>query len=249
LTGKVAVVTGSSSGIGRAMARELAAAGADVVVHARKSREAAEETARQVRQLGRKASVLLHDLADPAAVDDLADQAWSWQGGIDVWINNAGADVLTGEGAKMPFNEKLERLWRVDVLATIRLTRNVGRRMKVRGRGAIINIGWDQALQGMEGDSGEVFAATKGAVMAFSKSAALSLAPEVRVNCIAPGWIKTAWGDGASEAWQKRAIRESQLGRWGTPEDVARVARFLASEESSFLDAQVIVVNGGFRPR
>jgi 3-oxoacyl-[acyl-carrier protein] reductase len=101
----------------------------------------------------------------------------------------------------------------------------------------------------MEGDSGEVFAATKGAVMAFSKSAALSLAPEVRVNCIAPGWIKTAWGDGASEAWQKRAIRESQLGRWGTPEDVARVARFLASEESSFLDAQVIVVNGGFRPR
>ena len=98
--------------------------------------------------------------------------------------------------------------------------------MKARGAGVIVNIGWDQAEHGMAGDSGEMFAATKGAVMAFTKSLARSLAPEVRVNCLAPGWIKTAWGEQASEYWQERASGESLLGRWGTPEDVAARGAF-----------------------
>jgi 3-oxoacyl-[acyl-carrier protein] reductase len=109
----------------------------------------------------------------------------------------------------------------------------------------ILNMGWDQAETGMEGDSGEMFAAVKGAIMAFSRSLAKSLAPAVRVNCLAPGWIKTAWGQGASEAWQDRARRESLLGRWGTPEDVARVARFLVSPAASFVNGQVVSINGG----
>jgi 3-oxoacyl-[acyl-carrier protein] reductase len=248
LSGKIAVVTGASSGIGRAIALELAAAGCGVLVHARRC-AAAHDTAQQIQALGCPASVSLFDLSEPDAHDALAEQAWNWQQGVDIWVNNAGADVLTGELARQSFEQKLAALWKIDVLACIRLTRNVGGRMKARGHGVIINIGWDQATQGMEGDSGQAFAATKAAVMAFTKSAALSLAPEVRVNCIAPGWIKTAWADQASEAWQRRALRECQLGRWGTPEDVARVARFLASPESSFIDAQVIHVNGGFRPR
>ncbi len=98
----------------------------------------------------------------------------------------------------------------------------------------------------MAGDSGQLFAAVKGAIMAFSRSLARSLAPEVRVNCLAPGWIKTAWGEGASECWQERAERESLLARWGTPEDVARVARFLVSPAAGFLTGQIIHVNGGF---
>ena len=106
-------------------------------------------------------------------------------------------------------------------------------------------MGWDQAETGMEGDSGEMFAATKGAVMAFTRSLSLSLAPEVRVNCLAPGWIKTAWGESASSEWQDRAVRETPLRRWGTPEDVAQAARFLVSPKSSFLTGQVIRVNGG----
>ena len=85
-------------------------------------------------------------------------------------------------------------------------------------------MGWDQAETGMEGDSGELFAATKGAVMAFTRSLALSLAPTVRVNALAPGWIKTAWGESASHAWQERVLRETPLARWGTPEDVADAA-------------------------
>jgi 3-oxoacyl-[acyl-carrier protein] reductase len=162
-----------------------------------------------------------------------------------VWVNNAGADVLTGEAAKAPFDEKLERLWRVDVRATITLSRAIGRRRAERGRGVIINIGWDQAEAGMAGDSGEMFAAVKGAVMCFTRSLAQSLAPNVRVNCIAPGWIRTAWGETASAAWQERAKSESLLHRWGTPEDIARTARFLASPAASFINGQVIAVNGG----
>jgi len=90
-----------------------------------------------------------------------------------------------------------------------------------------------------------LFAAAKGAVAAFSRSLACSLAPEVRVNCLAPGWIKTAWGRQASESWQQRAAGASLLGRWGTPEDVARVARFLVSPAAGFLTGQTINVNGG----
>ena len=97
----------------------------------------------------------------------------------------------------------------------------------------------------MAGDSGELFAATKGAIMAFTRSLAKSLAPHVRVNCVAPGWIKTAWGERASAAWQERAVRESLLARWGTPEDVARAVRFLVSPEAAFITGQVLPVNGG----
>jgi len=251
LADKTAVVTGSSSGIGRAIALELAAAGANVLVHARASREAAEEVAVAVRRQDRDARVVLADIANPDDCELLVEEAWAWRDGVDIWINNAGADVLTGEAAKWSFDEKLDRLWSVDVLGTIRLSRLIGARMKERGgtvpSGVIVNMGWDQAETGMAGDSGEMFAAVKGAIIAFTKSLARSLAPAVRVNCVAPGWIRTSWGDRATEYWQQRACDESLLGRWGTPEDVAKVTRFLVSPESDFVTGQVVAVNGGFR--
>ncbi len=248
LIGKTAVVTGSSSGIGKAIALALAEAGANVMVHARDSVDAALETAEQIRSLGRESEVHFCDLASESAQDALADAAWHWRAGVDVWVNNAGVDVLTGTLATASFAEKLHRLWQVDVTASMRLSRDMGARMKRQGNGVLLNIGWDQAEQGMAGDSGELFAATKGAVMAFTRSLALSLAPEVRVNCIAPGWIKTAWGDQASTEWQRRAVAESQMQRWGTPEDIAAVACFLASPAASFVAGQVISVNGGWKP-
>jgi 3-oxoacyl-[acyl-carrier protein] reductase len=247
LAGLSAVVTGASSGIGRAIALEFAAAGADVLIHARRSAAAAERTAAEAQALGVSTMIVLADLADPTARDEFAERAWAWRQGIDLLVNNAGADVLTGEAAAWPFDKKLDALWKVDVQATMTLSRAIGMRMKARGKGAIINMGWDQADHGMAGGSGELFAATKGAVMAFTKSLARSLAPEVRVNCLAPGWIQTKWGQNASDAWRRRAVGESLLGRWGLPEDVARVARFLASPAASFVTGQIAEINGGAR--
>jgi 3-oxoacyl-[acyl-carrier protein] reductase len=241
-----AIVLGSTSGIGRATARELARDGARVIVHGKRSREAAEEVAEECRGLsGGEAAVLMADLGDREAGDRLVEEAWEVWGGLDAWLHIAGADTLTGAGAKLRFEEKLDLLWEVDVVATIRLSRAVGRKMKESGAGAIVTMGWDQAETGMEGDSGELFAATKGAIMAFTRSLAVSLAPEVRVNAVAPGWIKTAWGDQAPPAWHERAIREAPLRRWGTAEEVARAARFLVGPESEFLTGQIIRVNGG----
>jgi 3-oxoacyl-[acyl-carrier protein] reductase len=237
-----AVVTGSTSGIGRAIALELGAAGAEVVIHGR-DRQRADAVCAAVRELKRKALVVVADLA-AGDLEGFVDRLWC-EAPIDVWVNNAGADVLTGDAGQMDFDEKLARLWAVDVRATIGLSRAVGRRMRERGRGVILNMGWDQADAGMAGDSGEMFAAVKGAIAAFSRSLAKSLAPHVRVNCLAPGWIRTAWGETASDAWQQRARRESLLGRWGDPDDVARVARFLASPSAEFINGQVIAINGG----
>jgi 3-oxoacyl-[acyl-carrier protein] reductase len=256
LHGLRAVVTGSSSGIGRAMAHELATGGADVVIHRRTPRtvppeagaavlQAAEAVAEEVRSFGVRSEVILADLTDPEECRRLVQTAWDAWDGIDIWINNAGADTLTGAAAGWSFERKLEELLAVDVRATMLLARDAGKRMQTRGSGVVLNMGWDQADSGMEGDSGELFAAAKGAVMAFTKSLALSLAPQVRVNCLAPGWIRTRWGENASTMWQERVRRETPLGRWGTPEDVASTVRWLAGPAAGFITGQIIRVNGG----
>lgn len=247
LAGLTAVVTGSSRGIGRAIAMALAQAGVHVLVHGRASRSDAEQAAEAAGRHGVAACVELRDLGDRATHEPFVEAAWNWRGGIDIWVNNAGADVLTGEAAKWSFTRKLDELWRVDVVATIALARAAGARMKERGSGTIINVGWDQVETGMAGDSGELFAAAKGAIIAFTKSLARSLAPEVRVNCVAPGWIKTRWGDAAPRHWQDTAVRQSLLARWGTVDDVARAVRFLASPEAGFVTGCILPVNGGLR--
>jgi 3-oxoacyl-[acyl-carrier protein] reductase len=245
LAGLRALVTGSTSGIGRAIVLELASGGADVIVHGRRSRDAAEEVAASARRLGARSAVLLADLRDPEQCQRLVTEALDAWDGCDVWVNNAGADMLTGAAGRLPFERKLEELYAVDVRATVLLARAVGRRMQDGGGGVIVNMGWDQAEAGMEGDSGELFAAAKGAVMAFTRSLALSLAPAVRVNCLAPGWVRTAWGEGASPAWQERVLRETPLRRWGAPQDVASLARWLVSPAASYITGQVIRCDGG----
>ena len=223
-------MTGSTSGIGRAIADAFSEQGADVIAHGRRS-------------LGGRC--IAADLRDPVQCDRLASQAWELFGDLDVLVLNAGADTLTGDAAKWSFDEKLEALLAVDLKATMRLARSLGARMKERGRGSIITIGWDQSETGMEGDSGQLFGAVKSAVMSFTRSLALSLAPEVRVNCIAPGWIRTAWGEAASAYWQERVRRETPLGIWGLPEDVAAAAVWLSSSLAGFITGQTIRVNGG----
>lgn len=225
LLGQRVLVTGSTSGIGKRIAIAFAGQGASVLTH------------------GRASGSHPADLSDPVACDRLADTAWG--SGLDVLVCNAGADTLTGDAAGWDFDRKLDALLAVDLKATMRLARNLGARMKARGHGVILTVGWDQAELGMEGDSGQLFAAVKGAVTCFTRSLALSLAPEVRVNCLAPGWIRTAWGETASPVWQDRVRRETPLGTWGLPEDVAEAAVWLASPESRFLTGQTIRINGG----
>lgn len=225
---RTVLVTGSTSGIGAAVAQAFRREGAAVITHGRRPLP------------GRH---ILADLRDPAQVDRLA--AESWGDGLDVLVCNAGADTLTGDGANGSFDEKLDSLLAIDLRATVRLARSVGARMRERGRGVILTVGWDQAETGMEGDSGQLFAAVKGAVMSFTRSLALSLAPEVRVNCLAPGWIRTAWGESASDGWQERVRRETPQGVWGLPEDVAAAAVWLASPAAAFVTGQTIRINGG----
>lgn len=228
LNGLTALVTGSTSGIGAAIATLFQAEGARVITHGR-------------RALGQNHVVA--DLSDAAQVTRLAEQ--SWGDGLDTLVCNAGADTLTGDAAKWPFERKLEELLAVDLKATMQLTRDIGARMKARGRGVILTVGWDQAETGMEGDSGQLFGAVKGAIMCFTRSLALSLAPEVRVNCLAPGWIRTSWGETASPVWQERVRRETPLGVWGLPDDIAAAALWLASPAAKFITGQTIRINGG----
>ncbi|MEL7499980.1 MAG: SDR family oxidoreductase [Planctomycetota bacterium] len=268
LLGQTIVVTGSSSGIGAATAVHVAARGARVVLHGRADSDRIQQVARLIRDIQDPLDPQIEDIeflfGDFSETQSWNDDRWDeWVAPIwnrcvriDHWINNAGADVLTGNWKDESFTEKLNYVWHVDVAATMMLSRVVGERMqnqptpesesekRVPG---IVNIGWDQADQGMAGESGIMFAATKGAVMAMSKSLAQHFAPTVRVNCVAPGWIRTKWGEATSEYWNQRAAGESLLNRWGTPEDVAAMIGFLCSGDAQFVNGQVLNVNGGFR--
>ncbi|QVL34597.1 2-amino-4-hydroxy-6-hydroxymethyldihydropteridine diphosphokinase [Telmatocola sphagniphila] len=228
LQNKRAFIAGSTSGIGKAIADEFRRRGAIVLTHGRSS-----------------SADIRGDLSQTAEQDQVFRTAWAMRSGLDIWIQVAGADTLTGEAARWSFDRKLQELLAVDVTACMRMTRQAGEAMKAHRGGSIITIGWDQAELGMEGDSGQLFTATKSAIHSFTKSLAKSLAPHVRVNCIAPGWIRTAWGENAPEIWQERVRSESLLHRWGLPEDIARLASFLCSDDAAYLNGQVINVNGG----
>ncbi len=241
MAGKTAMVTGASSGIGLEIAEELALAGARVIIHGRKK----ELLRKACQHLGKKHHYIVEDLSQPGSGSRLVAKALELAPDLEIWVHNAGADILTGEWKNVEFLQKLAILTQVDLVGCIEATRAAGESFKHRGRGAIVTIGWDQADTGMEGDSGQLFGAVKGGVMSFTKALAMSLAPNVRVNCVAPGWIKTAWGNQASTPWQERVLRETPLGRWGTPADIARCTRFLCGPNSSFITGQVIQVNGG----
>ena len=249
LAGRRAIVTGASSGIGRETALELARGGADVLVHAANNRDGAEETAGLVCDLGRTAEVALMDFRSENIAAEFADRIGDWAA-ADIFVGNAGADLLTTDARNFAYADKLALLWEVDVRAGLLLAKDFCERMRRRHGetgvvGSVVTIGWDQAATGMDGDSGELFAAAKSAVMSGSKSLAATYAPAVRVNCVAPGWIRTAWGDTAPAEWQERVLRETPLKRWGEPTDIAQAIRFLASDAAEFVTGQVLNVNGG----
>jgi 3-oxoacyl-[acyl-carrier protein] reductase len=245
LHGKVAVVTGGSSGIGQAIAIACAEAGADLVVSYQHNRGGAEDTVRRIGEAGRTAHAVQIDISREAEVERLATAVRERFGRVDVWINNAGADILTGRGAKLSPLEKLDLLLAVDVRGTVLASWAAVRLMRAGAGGVILNLSWDHATQGMKGENPILYSAAKGAIASFSRSLAREVAPQIRVNILAPGFIETAFGEEADATWRHEVVERTPLARWGVPDDVAQAAVFLASDQARFLTGQTLAVNGG----
>ena len=246
LSGRVVLVTGASSGIGRATAVACARAGADVALTYLKNEAGAREVERDIRSLGRRVAVFQADVAEPASVRALSTAALQSLGSIDAWVNNAGADILTGAAATLSDLEKLDLLLAVDLRGTMIASWQAAELLGAQAHGGvIINTSWDHVLTGMAGRNPELFAAVKGGIMAFSKSLARSVAPRVRVNVVAPGWIETAFAVASTEGRRGAVADATPLKRWGTPDDVAGAVVFLASPAAAFITGQTILVGGG----
>jgi 3-oxoacyl-[acyl-carrier protein] reductase len=217
-----------------------------VLLTHRDSPERAHEVAGAISAHGGRALVRRADLSTREACERLVAEARAELGRIDVWVNNAGADVLTGDAADWDWERKLDTLLAVDLKGTIACSYAAGDAMgDQEGGGVIVNMSWDHVTTGMAGDNPQLFAAVKGGVLAFSKSLARALAPGVRVNVLSPGWIETGFGEHVDRDFHRSVAEATPLGRWGRPQDVADAALYLASPEAAFLTGQAINVNGG----
>jgi len=219
-------------------------AGADVAVTFRNNHTGTDRILAEARAIGRRAVNFKVDVASEEQIAELSRRLIEEYGRVDAWINNAGADVLTGEAGEWPAERKLDALLELDLKGTIRCSRLVAARM--RPGGCILNLGWDQAaIDGMAGDNPELFAAVKAGVLGFSKSFARSVAPDIRINVLCPGWIETAFGASADREFYAKVAEGTPLRRWGRPEDVAGAAVWLASPAAAFVTGQAININGG----
>jgi 3-oxoacyl-[acyl-carrier protein] reductase len=242
LDGKVALVTGASRGIGAAIARGLAAAGARVVVNYQSRREAAEEVVAAIVSAGGVAEALPFDVADRAAVDDAVRSVVARLGNVDVLINNAG---VSADGLILRTSEEeWDRVLDVNLTGVFNCTRAVTRGMMRARGGRIINI---SSVVGVMGNAGQAtYAAAKAGVIGFTKAAARELASrDITVNAIAPGLIATEMLEKMPAAGRDIVLALVPLRRVGTPEDVAAAAVFLAGPGGAYITGQVIHVNGG----
>jgi len=238
-------VTGASRGIGRAIAVVLAREGARVIVNYARSREPGEQVAAEIAAAGGEARAVGADVSQPGEVDRLLATTLETFGRVHAWVNNAGADILTGEARTWPATRQWDEVMAVDLKGTWLCSRAAAEAMRRDGGGVIVNLSWDHVDHGMGNPTAAIYAAAKGGVAAMSRCLAREFAPAVRVNVVAPGWIRTHWLDGAGDDVQRQVAEATPLGRPGAPDDVAGAVAFLASAEAAFITGQTLLVNGG----
>lgn len=244
LTGRTALVTGASRGIGRAVALGLARAGADVALSAR-DEAALEQVRGEVEALRRKAFVLPADVTDPDGCARLAADALAALGHLDVLVNNAGGSSYMGAFTDLRFSG-WEKTMRLNVDSIVHLCQAVGRHMLERGSGSVINVASVAGLTATP--TLAAYGASKAAVISLTKTLALEWGPQgVRVNALCPGWTKTdlnkdLWGD---EALAAHMVSTTGLKRWAEAEEMVGPTVFLASDASSYVTGQSLVVDGG----
>jgi 3-oxoacyl-[acyl-carrier protein] reductase len=233
LEGKTALVTGGSRGIGAAVARELARAGASVVVGYRSGAEEAESIAAEI-----DGKAVQADVSSAEDAKRIVDEA----GDLDLLVNNAG---ITRDGvlARMT-DDDWRSVLETNLSSVFYTCRAVSRGMMKRRSGAIVNL---SSIVGLHGNWGQAnYAASKGGIVAFTKSLAQELGSRgVRANVVAPGYIKTQLTDAIPEEARQQMLGLTPLGRFGEPEDVARAVRFLCSDDAAFITGEVLVVGGG----
>jgi 3-oxoacyl-[acyl-carrier protein] reductase len=241
LSGRVALVTGGATGIGRACVERFAEGGADVVVNFSRSAEDAEATAEQARAAGVRASIVKADVSDERAVHAMVHEALATFGRIDYLVNSAGTTKFVPEADLAGLAaEDWDRIFAVNVRGLFNCCSAVSEELRKAG-GAIVNVG---SASGFTGKGSSVpYAASKAAVSTLTKSLARALAPQVRVNAVAPGIVDTRWVAGREEH-VRRLSEATPLGRVCTPEEIAVVIHFLAVE-ASFVTGQTVVIDGG----
>jgi 3-oxoacyl-[acyl-carrier protein] reductase len=242
LEGKVAIVTGGTRGIGRAIVLDLAANGADVVLNYRQSADLAEELAETVRGMDRCAMAVQADVAGFDDAQRMVQRVLDEFGRLDILVNNAGMN-WDGVVWKMT-EEQWDRVIEVDLKGTFNYTRAVTPVFREQGSGKIVNV---TSINGLRGKFGQTnYSAAKAGVIGFTKACARELGRySVNVNAIAPGLIETEMVREAPEKVREMALAEIVLGRLGLPEEVAHVVTFLCSERSRHITGQVIQVDGG----
>lgn len=240
---KIALVTGSSRGIGRAIARELAREGWKVCINYRVRRDCAESLLEEISAFGGEAMIYGADVSRREEVNAMVAAVKEKWGAVSLLVNNAG---VAGQALFQDVTDELwHRYFSVNVDGAFHAIQAVLPPMLREHAGCIINV---SSMWGLRGASCEVtYSCTKAALIAMSRSLALELAPtNIRVNCIAPGVIKTDMLDALPAEVLPQLAEETPLRRLGTPEDIAHLAVFLASDKSSFITGQVITADGGF---
>jgi len=245
IRGKRALVTGSSTGIGAAVAKELARLGASVAVHGHKNAAAAEAVAAEIRAAGGKAVVVLGDVSNSAAAAQIVADAVAGLGGLDILINNAGAilDRVTNAGFD---DTAYDNVYNLNVRSVLSVTKAAYPHIKAAGGGSIINTGSVAGRFGGFGGSA-VYASAKAAVHSITRNAAREFAPDhIRVNVVAPGFIITPFHDKTPQSVKDSAAAQIPMQRLGTAEDCVGAYVFLASDSmSGYITGQIIDVNGG----